>query len=73
MIHDNNYAAGKTSAHDLRTVHDMGKSLPWIHYGRNMTNPRQFHTDTHQNICLWSDDWIYMFTYLGEASVPLTG
>lgn len=28
MIHDNNYAAGKTSAHDLRTVHDMGKSLP---------------------------------------------
>lgn len=28
MIHDNNYAAGKTSAHDLRTVHDIGKSLP---------------------------------------------
>lgn len=42
MIHDNNYAAGKTSAHDLRTVHDMGKSLPWIHYGRNMTNPDSF-------------------------------
>lgn len=26
MIHDNNYAAGKTSAHDLRTVHNRGKS-----------------------------------------------
>lgn len=28
MIHDNNYAAGKTTACDLINVHDMGKSFP---------------------------------------------
>lgn len=28
MIHDNNYAAGRTSARDPGNVHDVGKSLP---------------------------------------------
>lgn len=28
IIHDNNYASGKTTAYDLMNVHDMGKSIP---------------------------------------------
>lgn len=28
MIHDNNYAVGKTTAHDLINAHEMGKSIP---------------------------------------------
>lgn len=51
MIHDNNYAAGKTSAHDLTNVHDMGKSLPGIITDKTR-QPREIHTDTHQNMHL---------------------
>lgn len=72
MIHDNNYAAGKTSAHDLRAVHNRGKSsLGFITDETWQT--RQFYTDTHQNMHLCNNDWRSVFTYLGEASVPLTG
>lgn len=72
MIHDNNYAAGKTSAHDLRTVHDMGKSLSGLITDETWQTQR-FHAAIHQNMHVWSDDWICLFTYLGEVSALVTG
>lgn len=35
MIHDNNYAAGKTTAHDLINVHDMEKSISGFIMGKS--------------------------------------
>lgn len=49
MIHDNNYAVGKTTAHDLINVHDTGKSIPDFITDK-LGQTQELCTDTHQNM-----------------------
>lgn len=49
MIHDNNYAAGKTTAHDLINVHDMGKSISGFIMGKSQQT-REFSARTGRNM-----------------------
>lgn len=49
MIHDNNYAAGKTTAHDLINVHDTGKSIPGFITDKSWQT-QELSTDTDQNM-----------------------
>lgn len=44
MIHDNNYAAGKTTPSDLVNVRGMAKSIPGF-----ITDKRQLPADTDRN------------------------
>lgn len=63
MIHDNNYAAGKTSARDLGAVHDTAKSL--LGFITDQTRgTRQLPTDTDRDLRLRSDGCISVFTSL---------
>lgn len=61
MIHDNNYAVGKTTAHDLINVHDMGKSIPDFITDKEGQN-QEYSTDTDQTMAV--DDTVdKLYTY----------
>lgn len=49
MIHDNNYAVGKTNAHDRINVHDTRKSVPDFITDKSGQMQELF-TDADQNL-----------------------
>lgn len=73
MIHDNNYAARKTSAHDLRNVHDMRKSLPG--FITDKTCKPQSYSQLHIRICISEvTGHLYLsISYIWGRPIPLTG
>lgn len=70
MIHDNNYAARKTSAHDLRNVHDMRKSLSG--FITDETCKPQSYSQLHIRICIFGAT-AHLYLSIWGRPIPLTG
>lgn len=51
MIHDNNYAAGKTTAHDLLNVQEIRESQSLISLQTNQGKPES---------CVWIEIWVQL-------------
>lgn len=60
MIHDNNYAAGKTTAHDLINVHDMGKSISGLIMGESQQT-QELSAHTGRNT-VSDDSWSFIYS-----------